>query len=948
MAKQVFQTTFAGRELIVETGQVAKQANGSVVVRYGESTVLTAAVMSKKMATGDFFPLQVNYEEKMYAAGKFPGGFMKREGRPSTDATLTARLIDRPIRPMFAEGFRNEVQVINTVLSYDENASAPMAAMFGSSLALSISDIPFDGPIAGVQVGYVDGQIIINPSQEQAEQSLLELTVAGTKHAINMVESGAKELSEEIMLEALLKGHEAVKELIAFQEEIVAAVGKEKAEVELLHVDAELQAEIIAAYNSDLQKAVQVEEKLAREAATQVVKDQVTAVYEEKYADHEEFDRIMRDVAEILEQMEHAEVRRLITEDKVRPDGRKVDEIRPLDAVVDFLPRVHGSGLFTRGQTQALSVLTLAPMGETQIIDGLDPEYKKRFMHHYNFPQYSVGETGRYGAPGRREIGHGALGERALAQVLPSLEEFPYAIRLVAEVLESNGSSSQASICAGTLALMAGGVPIKAPVAGIAMGLISDGNNYTVLTDIQGLEDHFGDMDFKVAGTRDGITALQMDIKIQGITAEILTEALAQAKKARFEILDVIEATIPEVRLELAPTAPKIDTIKIDVDKIKIVIGKGGETIDKIIAETGVKIDIDEEGNVSIYSSDQDAINRAKEIIAGLVREAKVDEVYRAKVVRIEKFGAFVNLFDKTDALVHISEMAWTRTNRVEDLVEIGDEVDVKVIKIDEKGRIDASMKALLPRPPKPEHDEKGEKSERPHRPRHHKDHKPKKEFTETPKDSEYEKEKCMGWWRETIDIVKENDPAARTTLEVLLTYPGVKALAAHRLSHFLWKYDFKLLARMHSQFWRFWTQIEIHPGAQIDSGVFIDHGSGLVIGETAIVEKGVLLYHGVTLGGTGKDCGKRHPTVRKGALISAHAQVIGPVEIGENAKVGAAAVVVADVPSDVTVVGIPAKIVRLHGKKDEPVIHEVEEKREYYVNKLEQAKDASHRSSGL
>lgn len=948
MAKQVFQTTFAGRELIVETGQVAKQANGSVVVRYGESTVLTAAVMSKKMATGDFFPLQVNYEEKMYAAGKFPGGFMKREGRPSTDATLTARLIDRPIRPMFAEGFRNEVQVINTVLSYDENASAPMAAMFGSSLALSISDIPFDGPIAGVQVGYVDGQIIINPSQEQAEQSLLELTVAGTKHAINMVESGAKELSEEIMLEALLKGHEAVKELIAFQEEIVAAVGKEKAEVELLHVDAELQAEIIAAYNSDLQKAVQVEEKLAREAATQAVKDQVTAVYEEKYANHEEFDRIMRDVAEILEQMEHAEVRRLITEDKVRPDGRKVDEIRPLDAVVDFLPRVHGSGLFTRGQTQALSVLTLAPMGETQIIDGLDPEYKKRFMHHYNFPQYSVGETGRYGAPGRREIGHGALGERALAQVLPSLEEFPYAIRLVAEVLESNGSSSQASICAGTLALMAGGVPIKAPVAGIAMGLISDGNNYTVLTDIQGLEDHFGDMDFKVAGTRDGITALQMDIKIQGITAEILTEALAQAKKARFEILDVIEATIPEVRPELAPTAPKIDTIKIDVDKIKIVIGKGGETIDKIIAETGVKIDIDEEGNVSIYSSDQDAINRAKEIIAGLVREAKVDEVYRAKVVRIEKFGAFVNLFDKTDALVHISEMAWTRTNRVEDLVEIGDEVDVKVIKIDEKGRIDASMKALLPRPPKPEHDEKGEKSERPHRPRHQKDYKPKKEFTETSKDSEQEKEKCMGWWRETIDIVKENDPAARTTLEVLLTYPGVKALAAHRLSHFLWKHGFKLLARMYSQFWRFWTQIEIHPGAQIDSGVFIDHGSGLVIGETAIVEKGVLLYHGVTLGGTGKDCGKRHPTVRKGALISAHAQVIGPVEIGENAKVGAAAVVVADVPSDVTVVGIPAKIVRLHGKKDEPVIHEVEEKREYYVNKLEQAKDASHSSSGL
>ena len=699
MSKQTFQTTFAGKPLVVEIGQVAKQANGAVVVRYGESTVLSAAVMSKKMSMGDFFPLQVNYEEKMYAAGKFPGGFNKREGRPTTDATLTARLIDRPIRPMFAEGFRNEVQVINTVLSYDENASAPMAAMFGSSLALSISDIPFNGPIAGVQVAYIDGDFIINPTAEQKELSLLELTVAGTKDAINMVESGAKELSEDIMLEALLKGHEAVRELIAFQEEIVAAVGKEKAEVELLQVDADLQVEIIAAYNTDLQKAVQVEEKKAREAATEAVKEEVRAVYEERYAEDENFETIMRDVAEILEQIEHAEVRRLITEDKIRPDGRRVDEIRPLDAEIDFLPKVHGSGLFTRGQTQALSVLTLAPMGETQIVDGLDPEYKKRFLHHYNFPQYSVGETGRYGAPGRREIGHGALGERALAQVLPSLEEFPYAIRLVAEVLESNGSSSQASICAGTLALMAGGVPIKAPVAGIAMGLISDGSNYTILTDIQGLEDHFGDMDFKVAGTREGITALQMDIKIEGITPQILQEALAQAKKARFEILDLIEATIPEPRAQLAPTAPKIDTIKIDVDKIKVVIGKGGETIDKIIEETGVKIDIDEDGNVSIFSSDQAAIDRAKEIIAGLVREAKVGEVYRGKVVRIEKFGAFVNLFDKTDALVHISEISWTRTANVADVLEVGEEVDVKVIKVDDKGRVDASMKALLPRP---------------------------------------------------------------------------------------------------------------------------------------------------------------------------------------------------------------------------------------------------------
>lgn len=709
MTKQVFETTFCGRPLSVEIGQVAKQANGAALIRYGETTVLSAAVMSKKMASGDFFPLQVNYEEKMYAAGKFPGGFNKREGRPSLDATLTARLIDRPIRPMFAEGFRNEVQIINTVLSYDEDASAPMAAMFGSSLALAISDIPFDGPIAGVQVGYVDGELIINPSQAQKESSLLELTVAGSRDAINMVESGAKELSEEVMLEALLKGHEAVRDLIAFQDEIVKAVGKEKAEVELLQVDADLQAEIIQNYNSQLQAAVQVEEKKAREAATEAIKEEVIAAYEEKHAEHEEFERIMRDVAEILEQMEHAEVRRLITEDKIRPDGRRVDEIRPLEAEIDFLPKVHGSGLFTRGQTQALSVLTLAPMGETQIIDGLDPEYKKRFLHHYNFPQYSVGETGRYGAPGRRELGHGALGERALAQVLPSLEEFPYAIRLVAEVLESNGSSSQASICAGTLALMAGGVPIKAPVAGIAMGLISDGSNYTILTDIQGLEDHFGDMDFKVAGTREGITALQMDIKIKGITPQILQEALAQAKKARFEILDLIEATIPEPRKELAPTAPKIDTIKIDVDKIKVVIGKGGETIDKIIDETGVKIDIDEEGNVSIYSSDQDAINRAKEIIASLVREAKVGEVYHnAKVVRIEKFGAFVNLFDKTDALVHISEIAWTRTEKVSDVLEVGEEVDVKVIKIDDKGRIDASMKALLPRP-KPAKPAKGE-----------------------------------------------------------------------------------------------------------------------------------------------------------------------------------------------------------------------------------------------
>ena len=724
MAKQTFEMTFAGRPLVVEVGHVAKQANGAVVVRYGDTTVLSAAVMSKKMATADFFPLQVNYEEKMYAAGKFPGGFNKREGRPSTDATLTARLIDRPIRPMFAEGFRNEVQVINTVLSYDENASAPMAAMFGSSLALSISDIPFNGPIAGVQVAYAAEDFIINPSASDKDVSQLDLTVAGTKEAINMVESGAQELSEDIMLQALLKGHEAIQELVDFQNYIVAAVGKEKAEVELLQVDTELKVEIETAYYDQLAKAVQVEEKLAREVATQAVKEEVLTSYQERFAEDEDKETILRDVVEILEQMEHAEVRRLITEDKVRPDGRRVDEIRPLDAEIDFLPKVHGSGLFTRGQTQALSVLTLAPMSDTQLVDGLDPEYKKRFLHHYNFPQYSVGETGRYGAPGRREIGHGALGERALAQVLPSIEEFPYAIRLVAEVLESNGSSSQASICAGTLALMAGGVPIKAPVAGIAMGLISDGTNYTVLTDIQGLEDHFGDMDFKVAGTRRGITALQMDIKISGITPAILEEALAQAKVARFEILDVIEAVIAEPRPELAPTAPKIDSIQIPVDKIKVVIGKGGETIDKIIAETGVTIDIDEEGLVQIFSSDQDAINRAKTIISDLVREVKVGEVYTVPVVRIEKFGAFVHLFNKTDALVHISELAWERTERVEDVVKVGDMVTVKIIKIDEKGRIDASIKTLLPKPEKIEDGEnEGEQRQRRrshHKPRHH------------------------------------------------------------------------------------------------------------------------------------------------------------------------------------------------------------------------------------
>jgi polyribonucleotide nucleotidyltransferase len=696
--KQVFQITFGNRLLQVEIGQIAKQANGSVLVRYADTVVLSAAVMGKKTIDGDFFPLTVNYEEKMYANGKIPGGFNKREGRPSTDATLTARLIDRPIRPMFAEGFRNEVQITNTVMSYDEDASSKVAAMFGSSLALAISDIPFNGPIAGVEVGYINGKYLLNPTKKQSLKSYLDLSVAGTKQAINMVESSAKELSEEKMLEALLFGHKAIQELVAFQEKIVAEVGKEKVDVPLLIVAEDLKQELFGKYYAKLAFAVQTEEKLTREAATQAVKDEVIAIYKEKLAEDENFEQKMHHIHKILEIMEYTEVRRLITEDKVRPDGRKVDEIRTLKAEVDFLPRVHGSGLFTRGQTQALSTLTLAPMSEAQLIDGLDKAYKKRFVHHYNFPQYSVGETGRMSAPGRREIGHGVLGERALKQVLPSASEFPYAIRLVAEVLESNGSSSQASISAGTLALMAGGVPIKAPVAGIAMGLISDGENYTILTDIQGLEDHFGDMDFKVAGTYQGITVLQMDIKIKGITEQILTEALIQAKKARFEILNVLTSTIEKPRVKISKYAPKIDTLSIDIKKIKDVIGKGGERIDKIIEETDVKIDISEEGLVSIYHTDVEKIAKARKIIEDIVREVKAGETYLGKVVRIEKFGVFVNLLPGKDGLVHISQLANEHVKKAEDVVTLGDEILVKVIDIDHKGRINVSRKALLER----------------------------------------------------------------------------------------------------------------------------------------------------------------------------------------------------------------------------------------------------------
>jgi polyribonucleotide nucleotidyltransferase len=664
-------------------------------------------VASKQAKDVDFFPLTVNYDEKMYAVGKVPGGFIKREARPSENATLTARLIDRPIRPMFAEGFRNEVQITNVVMSVEQDCQPEMAAMLGSSLALCVSDIPFNGPIAGVDVGRVNGEYIINPTIEQLELSDIELTVAGTKDAINMVESGAKEVSEEDMLGALLFGHAEIKRLVAFQEEIANEIGKEKMEITLLQVDADLEKEINDAYQARMVEAIQTEEKLAREDNIDALKEEIKAFYEEKFAEDEELAKWMKEVRQILEDMEKNEVRRLITIDKVRPDGRKIDEIRPLASETGILPRVHGSGLFTRGQTQALTTCTLAPLGEHQIIDGLGVEESKRFIHHYNFPQFSVGSTGPSRGPGRREIGHGALGERALAQVIPSEEDFPYMIRLVSEVLESNGSSSQASICGGTLALMHAGVPIKAPVAGIAMGLVMDDDNYTILTDIQGMEDHLGDMDFKVAGTAAGITALQMDIKIEGITEQILTEALAQAKKARMEILANLTATIAEPNKELSPYAPKIEMIQIKPDKIKTVIGKGGETINKIIEETEVKIDIDQEGNVSIAHSDQEKINRAIEIIKELVREVELGEVYLAKVVRIEKFGAFVNLFGNKDALVHISQLAHERVAKVEDVLKMGDEILVKVTEIDKQGRVNASRKVMIEKPKEEKTEEK-------------------------------------------------------------------------------------------------------------------------------------------------------------------------------------------------------------------------------------------------
>ncbi|EKZ1477563.1 polyribonucleotide nucleotidyltransferase [Listeria monocytogenes] len=703
--KQVFSTEWAGKTLSVEVGQLAKQASGAALIRYGDTVVLTAAVGSKKPRSGDFFPLTVNYEEKMYSVGKVPGGFLKREGRPSDRATLTARLIDRPIRPLFAEGFRNEVQITSTVFSVDQDCSPEMAAMLGSSVALVISDIPFEGPIAGVDVGRIDGKYVINPTIEQAEKSDISLTVAGTYDAINMVEAGAKEVSEEAMLEAIMFGHEEIKRLCEFQQQIIAAVGKEKREIELFVSDPELEAEVKAASEGKMKAAIKTEEKKAREAAIEDVKEEILESYKAKELENEA--EILSEVAHILEMIEKDEMRRLISQDKIRPDGRKVNEIRPLSSEVGMLPRVHGSGLFTRGQTQALSVCTLAPLREHQIIDGLGTEEYKRFMHHYNFPQFSVGETGPRRAPGRREIGHGALGERALQYVIPSEEEFPYTIRLVSEVLESNGSSSQASICGSTLAMLDAGVPIKAPVAGIAMGLVKLGDDYTILSDIQGMEDHFGDMDFKVAGTKDGITALQMDIKIDGLSRQILDEALTQAKEGRLHILEHLTSTISAPREELSAYAPKIITLNIKPEKIKDVIGPGGKQINAIIDETGVKIDIEQDGTVYIASQDQAMNRKAIAIIEDIVREVEVGEVYTGKVRRIEKFGAFVELFKGTDGLVHISELAHERVGKVEDILKLGDEVTVKVIEVDQQGRVNLSRKALLEKKEQPEGDKK-------------------------------------------------------------------------------------------------------------------------------------------------------------------------------------------------------------------------------------------------
>lgn len=693
--KKVFKTEWANQPLTIETGQLAKQANGAVLVRYGDTVVLSTATASKEPRDGDFFPLTVNYEEKMYAAGKIPGGFKKREGRPGDEATLTARLIDRPIRPLFPDGYRHDVQIINTVLSADPNCSPEMAAMIGSSMALSVSDIPFQGPIAGVNVGYVDGEYVINPNLEQREKSRLDLEVAGHKDAVNMVEAGASEITEAEMLEAILFGHEEIKRLCAFQEEIIAHLQPEKREF----IPEEKNQTLIDSVtqmtkDENLNGAIQTFDKQERDANLDAIKERILANFENE--EDPENEALLIEVGTIINTLIKDEVRRLIADEKIRPDGRKPDEIRPLSSEVGLLPRAHGSGLFTRGQTQALSVLTLGSISEYQIIDGLGEEEHKRFMHHYNFPNFSVGETGPVRAPGRREIGHGALGERALRYIIPDEKTFPYTVRIVSEVLESNGSSSQASICGSTLALMDAGVPIKAPVAGIAMGLVTREESYTILTDIQGMEDALGDMDFKVAGTTEGITAIQMDIKIDGLTKEVIEEALEQARKGRLAILEHMMQTIDQPRKELSAYAPKVEIMQIKPEKIRDVIGPGGKQINEIIDATGVKLDIEQDGTVFIGSTEQDMINQARAWIESIVREAEVGQVYDAKVKRIEKFGAFVELFPGKDALVHISQISNERINKVEDVLNMGDTLKVKVTEIDKQGRVNASHKVLL------------------------------------------------------------------------------------------------------------------------------------------------------------------------------------------------------------------------------------------------------------
>lgn len=707
--KKVFELDFRGRKLIVEHGEVAKQAHGAVVVRYGDTVILSTSVVSKTAnVLSDFFPLMVLYNEKLYSVGKIPGGFIKREGRPTESATLAARMIDRPMRPLFPEKFRNEVQIVNTVLSVDPDNSPEMTAMFGSSLATCISKIPFDGPIAGVKVGRVNGEFVINPTVAQAELSDIELTVAGTKDAINMVEAGAKEVSEEDMLEALMFGHEAIKELIAFEEQIIAEIGEEKMEYEILEITDELKTEVGNLCSDKLNEAMRIKGKLEKYAAIDAVKEEVVEKYTNENSDlnDQELKELLTKVKLVLEEIEYEIFRTIVVKEHVRADGRAMDEIRPLSTAIDLLPRTHGSALFTRGETQSLSVTTLGALGEHQILDGLDLETEKRFMLHYNFPQFSVGETGRYGAPGRREIGHGALGERALAQVIPSEDEFPYTIRVVSEILESNGSSSQASICAGCMSLMAAGVPIKAPVAGIAMGLITYGDDYTVLTDIQGMEDHLGDMDFKVAGTKDGICALQMDIKIKGINKEILKEALAQAKKARMQILDVIQNTISEPRKEVSKYAPKTMTFMIDPAKIKDVIGRGGEMITKIILEASnvtavtdinaVKVDLEDDGRVVIYHTDKDIIERTANMIKDIVREVEPGKIYKGKVVKVEDFGCFVELWPGCEGMVHVSQLDEKRVEKPSDIVKIGDEILVKAQGYDKKGRLNLSRKEAI------------------------------------------------------------------------------------------------------------------------------------------------------------------------------------------------------------------------------------------------------------